>query len=166
MILDVSLVGEFAAIITTTMQAIKAHPKIRGSQIPWISGVVGAAIGLTWYLVSGGLDDGHGLLGVDWANIFRGFFNGIAGAVTANAGFNIQKFLPDGVPKILPTSGEMNEQALKEAAKKQQDVVNAVTEGAPPEKAKEIAGLEKSDPPPTEVLEKLSPIPDEVKPIG
>ncbi|HEY9662923.1 MAG TPA: hypothetical protein V6C65_31145, partial [Allocoleopsis sp.] len=81
MILDVQLIGEFAAIITTTMQTIKSHPKIKGSQIPWISGLVGACIGLGWYLVSGGIDDGSGFLNVDWANIFRGLFNGIAGAV-------------------------------------------------------------------------------------
>lgn len=128
------------------MQAVKAHPKIRGSQIPYISAIVGICIGVGWYLVSGGIDDGSGFLGVDWANIFRGLFNGVAGAVSANGAFNLQKILP--IPNILPTSGEMNESALRETVTSVEQVKEAAKEGVPIPDAKDAVGLDENDPPP------------------
>lgn len=159
-IFDPSLVGELAALVTTSMQTIKSHHKIKGSIIPWLSGIVGAGAGLGWYLVSGQIDDGNGLLGVDWENIFRGTANGIAGAVAANGAYNIQKFLP--IPNVLPTAQELDQSKLKEEVATQQVVVEAVSQGVPPEVAKEAVGLEPDDPPPNEVLEEVAPTTEEV----
>lgn len=155
MILDLTLIGEMTAIVTTTMQAIKSHPKVKGSVIPYLSGGVGVVCGLGWFLVTGELESPDSILHVDWADTFRGIFNGVAGAVSANAGYNIQKFLP--IPNILPTAGEMDAAKIKEELATKELVVEAVKEGIPPEDAKESIGLEPEDPPPTsEVVEEAA----------
>lgn len=159
-ILDPVLIAEFAAIIATGMQAVKSHPKVKGSMIPWLSGIAGAGVGLGWYLVSGELKSPDALLHIDWADVYRGVFNGVAGAVTANTGYNIQKILP--IPNVLPTASELDQQTLKETVKTQEMVVQAVAEGVPPKDAKEDVGLAPTDPPPLTSLETVAPTPTEV----
>lgn len=152
-ILDVVLIAEFTAIITAGMQAIKSHPKVQGSMIPWLSGVAGLGVGVGWYLVNGELVSSDSFLGVDWADMYRGVFNGVAGAVSANAGYNIQKILP--IPNVLPTASEMDAQKLKEEVKTQDMIVDAVEAGVPPDRAKEKIGLDQNDPPPEEQLDAI-----------
>ena len=151
-ILDPTLIAELAAVTTASMQTLKSHPKIKGSMIPWISGVFGASAGVAWYLVSGKIDDGHGFFNVDWANIFRGVFNGVAGSVSANGAFNIQKFLP--LPNVLPTAAELDHSALKEEVITTAVVEDAVAKGVDVDTAKEAVGRSPDDPP----LEEEKPI--------
>jgi hypothetical protein len=158
-ILDASLVAEIAGITTSVLQVIKSHPKIRGSFIPYLGGIIGVAIGVLWYIVSGDVIAKGAALGVDWQNIYRGLFNGVAGAVVAQGGYNIQKAIP--LPNILPTSTEMDESKLKEEVRKHELVVEATQKGVDPKDAKKAVGLDpESDPPSVETLEQMQP-PDE-----
>jgi hypothetical protein len=148
-IFDTLLITEIAALVVVTMQAIKAYPRVRGSAIPAISAIVGVVACLGWYAVTGQL-----LLadGIEWENMYRGIFNGICGAVAANAGYNIQKALP-GV-NILPTATEMDKQVIEETVAKTELVTYAVTEGVSPHMAKHAVGLPDDESP---VLEHVPP---------
>lgn len=107
-ILDPILIGELGFVIVAIMQLIKSHPKMRGSDIPWLSGVVGALLSLLWFLVAGDLY--HGAM--DWMNLYRSIAIGVVAAVASIIGYNVQKALP--TPNILPTSNELTEQKLEE----------------------------------------------------
>lgn len=126
-ILDPELIAQLAAGITATMQFVKSNARVKGSDIPYLSGIVGAIVGVLYFMVNGDLNGVHSLWGVDWSNAFRGAFNGIIAAVSSNGVYNLQKVLP--IPNLLPTAGEMDEHKLKEelAAKARNEV--AIAEG-------------------------------------
>lgn len=148
-IFDTLLITEIAALVVVTMQAVKAYPRVRGSTIPALSAIVGVVSCLGWYAATGQLFLADG---VEWANLYRGVFNGICGAVAANAGYNIQKALP-GV-NILPTATEMDKQVIDETVAKTELVTYAVTEGVPPHVAKHAVGLPDDEAP---LLEHIPP---------
>lgn len=158
MIYDTSLIGEMAAAVTTTMQAIKAHPKVKGSSIPLVSVLVGIGFCACWFLVSGDLDSSIAPLHIEWSNIYKAIFDGLAAAVIANAGFNIQKYLP--FPNILPTAQEIDENAMKEAVSKNELVAQGVSQGVSPDHAKTIVGMSTTqDPPSDRLLQAIAPPP-------
>jgi hypothetical protein len=162
-ILDFTLIGELALVVTVLTQAIKSHPKVRGSDIVWWAGPIGIVVSLLWYLALGKLTSGP-----HWINpmeCYRAVANGLVGAVGASAGYNVQKMLP--IPNILPTVTEIDEQNIKEEVARQEHVVDAVVDGVEPDKAKEVVGLEKNEPPPVENLEEIQPpLNREDEPIG
>ncbi len=148
-ILDPTLIGEISVIVSSSAQWLKANHKIKGSAIPFLSGIFGAIIGVGWNLVSGDIYDGA----MDWAEVFKGAFNGLAAAVGANGAFNLQKILP--IPNVFPTSSEIDTSKMKEQSEATALVVEGVKSGVEPDVAKEIVGLEPSDPPPNVELEAL-----------
>ena len=155
-ILDLTLIGELAMLVAVITQAVKSHPKVRGSDIVWWVGPIGIVTSLLWYLVTGKLFGGphH----VDFMQVYRACANGLVGAIGASVGYNIQKYAP--IPNILPTATEIDAQNLKEETAKQKMVVSAVAEaGVKPDTAKDVVGLDKNDPPPEQVLEEISPMP-------
>ena len=156
-ILDLTLIGELALIVSVVTQAVKSHPKVRGSDIVWWSGPIGIFCALLWYLVVGKLTSGEYI--INFKELYRATANGIVGAVGASAGYNLQKSLP--FPNLLPTATEIDKQNLKEEAVKQTMVVGAVVQGVEPETAKDVVGLDENDPPPETALDAISPIPDE-----
>src|SRR5687768_15947568 len=158
-ILDLTLVGELALLTSVLTQAIKSHPKVRGSDIVWWSGPIGILAALIWYLVVGKLTSGDYF--INFKEAYRASANGIVGAIGASAGYNLQKALP--FPNLLPTASEIDAQNLKEEATKQTMVVKAVATGVEPDSAKEVVGLDENDPPPDELLEAVSPLPTETK---
>lgn len=161
-ILDLTLVGELAILVGVVTQALKSHPKVRGSDIVWWVGPIGVVISLLWYLVVGKLDGGP--YHINFMELFRAVANGLVGAIGASVGYNIQKFAP--IPNILPTATEIDKQNLKEEALKQEMVVAAVAKaGVKPDTAKDVVGLDKNDPPPEAVLEEISPMPADDKEI-
>lgn len=107
-IVDLVLVGELAMVVTALMQIVKSHPRMPGSAVPYISGIVGVVASLLWFLVNGELYDG----GMDWINLYKSVAVGIVGAVASIMGYNLQKALP--TPNLLPTSNELNQQRMKE----------------------------------------------------
>lgn len=164
-ILDLTLIGELAVLVGVVTQALKSHPKVRGSDIVWWVGPIGIIVSLLWFLVLGKLFSGPYV--VDFMELYRAIANGLVGAIGASVGYNIQKLAP--IPNVLPTATEIDAQNLKEEAIKQQMVVSAVvTSGVKPDTAKDVVGLDKNDPPPEEVLDAVSPIPQptEEEPIG
>lgn len=163
-ILDLTLIGELALLVSVTTQAIKSHPKVRGSDIVWWVGPIGIVTSLLWYLVIGKLIGGKYY--IDFTEAYRAIANGLVGAVGASVGYNIQKLAP--IPNVLPTATEIDAQNLKEESIKQQMVVTAVaTSGVKPDTAKDVVGLDKNDPPPESLLDAVSPIPQkEEEPIG
>lgn len=157
-IYDTNLIGEMAAAVTTTMQAAKGHPKVRGSAIPLLSVAAGVIFCVCWFLVTGDLDSTIAPLHVEWSNIYKAVFDGVAAAVIANAGFNIQKYLP--IPNILPTAQQIDENAMKEAVHKTELVTQGVSQGVSPEDAKKIVGLDPTtDPPSDRLLQAVAPPP-------
>ena len=157
-IYDTSLIGEMAAAVTTTMQAIKAHPNVKGSAIPLLSVGAGIVFCVCWFLVTGNLDSDIAPLHIEWSNIYKALFDGVAAAVIANAGFNIQKYLP--IPNILPTAQEIDDNAMKEAVHKSELVAQGVSQGVPPDDAKKIVGLNPiTDPPSDRLLQAVAPPP-------
>lgn len=155
-IFDLTLMAEMAGLVTATMQAVKTHPKIRGSSIPRLSAVTGAGAATVWYAVTGDMLDSTSWLGIDWEYVFRGIFTGIGGAVLANGGYNLQKFLP--IPNLLPTASELDASALNEQVVKKELVAVAVANGTDPVEAKKAVGLDPvADPPSVAVLEKIQP---------
>jgi hypothetical protein len=162
-ILDLTLIGELAVLVGVITQALKSHPKVRGSDIVWWVGPIGIIVSLLWYLVVGKLISGPYFF--NFIELFRACANGVVGAVGASVGYNIQKFSP--IPNILPTATEIDAQNLKEESRKQQMVVTAVaTSGVKPETAKDVVGLDKNDPPPEAALDAVSPMPQEEETIG
>lgn len=161
-ILDATLIGELSLLVAVVTQAIKSHPKVRGSDIVWWTGPIGIAVALLWYLTVGKLISGEYY--INFKETFRAFANGIVGAVGASAGYNLQKALP--FPNILPTASEIDAQNVKEEALKQQVVIGGVISGVKPETAKEVVGLDEQDPPPEDLLAAVSPTADDEEVIG
>lgn len=124
-ILDPVLIGELGFLITAIMQLMKSHPQMKGSSVPWLSGIVGVVACLLWYLSNGELIVTHS---IDWIHLYQGFANGVVSAVASIIGYNVQKALP--TPNILPTSQELAEQRLQEDAT-QAAVENAEDAGIP-----------------------------------
>jgi len=105
-----ALVAELAVFITCLMQIIKSHPKVPGSIVPYLSGVVGVVSCLLWFLVNGTFFLGDNI--INWVSVYQGIAIGVVAAVTSMMGYNLQKVLP--VPNLLPTTGELDEQRKKE----------------------------------------------------
>jgi len=154
-ILDLTLIGELAVLVGVVTQALKSHPKVRGSDIVWWVGPIGIVVSLLWYLSIGRLTSGSGY--VNFEELYRSIANGIVGAIGASVGYNIQKLAP--IPNVLPTATEIDAQNLKEEAVKQQMVVGAASAGVKAETAKDVVGLDTNDPPPETILEAVSPLP-------
>ncbi len=139
-IFDAILIGEMAVVVATSMQFAKSHPRIQGSMIPILSGITGMVLTLIWFLVQGLLFSDTALFHVDWVQTYRAIFNGLAGAIAANAGYNLQKFMPQA--NLLPTSNELDQSKIKEVVEKTEMVQSAVNAGVPKDIAKEVVGLE------------------------
>lgn len=112
-IVDLVLVGELALFIASLMQILKSHPKMPGSVVPYLSGVLGVVACLLWFTVNGELFRDNS---INWIDLYRGVAIGIVAAVTSIMGYNLQKALP--TPNLLPTSSELAQQRMKESVEK------------------------------------------------
>lgn len=107
--IDWQLVGELTVVIIAIMQLIKSHPATNGSDIPWLSGLVGIVVAVGWFAVHGTIyHNAH----VDWIDLYRAVVMGAVAATFGIAAYNTQKALP--IPNILPTSSEMSNQKVAE----------------------------------------------------
>lgn len=107
--LDLTLIGELALVILATMQLIKSHPRVKGSAIPYLSGVVGVVYALLWFLVNGRIYHD----GIHFGMIYEAVANGVVSAVSAITAYNAQKEIPF-VPNLLPTATELDASKAKE----------------------------------------------------
>jgi hypothetical protein len=110
-IFDMVFVGELALMVACISQIIKSYPKVPGSIMPVVAGVMGVVLAFLWYLVNGDVLFVDKRL-VGWATVYQSFANGIVASVTAIVGYNLQKALP--TPNLLPTSTELHHQRMRE----------------------------------------------------
>lgn len=103
-IIDIAQVAELAAVTSAATQILKYRPFLRRFDGEFLAGIVGTGVGLLWYAASGSLVDPASLLGVNWAEVFRGSVNGLLSGVGASAIYNGAK--ASGIPNILPTRSE------------------------------------------------------------
>ena len=104
-------VGELALFVACVSQIIKSYPKVPGSIMPVVAGIMGIIAAFLWYLVNGDVFFENGRL-VGWVTVYQSIANGIVASVTAIVGYNIQKALP--TPNLLPTSTELKQQRMRE----------------------------------------------------
>lgn len=154
-ILDFEFLALLALLVAAITQTVKRHPKINNNNVTYVSAVVGILMSYLWYAAKGDFASSRAWLGVDWMNVYRAFSNGIVATTTAWIGYNAQKAAP--IPNLLPTVEEMDEKRLQHEVTKTHNVVEAVSKGVEPDKAKNLVGLDENDPPPNEELEKIKP---------
>jgi hypothetical protein len=121
-IIDWTIVGELSFVVLALMQLVKSRTgdkSVRGSAIPWLSGIVAVACSLLWFLVNGQLVNIHDIhwAGLNWVNVYRAIAMGAIAAVGSIAMYNAQKAMP--IPNLLPTTNEMAQQHLAENVSQQ-----------------------------------------------